>query len=236
MRPKEFFKKLFEVGAVKIDTRPGYGFKMRIHDTQPDAPLSPIYLNLRTPDNPKPGPLTLELVAEIGRILWNVVEESDIAFDGICGIPNAGVPLVKAFDAAAFSDSNSHSPILTLRKEVRNNKPAFTGIADNDGLGATNFKKNRQNHVLLIDDVITYGGTKDGAVKVFIKQGYTIKTILVFCDRQQGGTEHLYNKQGIKLESAFTLSNIVDMLRSIGCVSPADCSIVLKYLEETRVQ
>src|SRR3989344_2693911 len=41
MQPDEFFKKLFGVGAIKFDTRPGHGFEMRIHDTQPDAPLSP---------------------------------------------------------------------------------------------------------------------------------------------------------------------------------------------------
>lgn len=235
MDPEVFFKKLFEVGAIKIDTRPEHGFKMRIHDTQPTAPLSPIYLNLRTPDNPKPGPLTPDLVAEIGRIFWDVAEESELAFDGICGIPNAGVPLAKAFDDAAFDDSNNHSPILTLQKELQNGVPVFIGVENNDGLDAINLEESRQNTILLIDDVITYGGTKDGAVGAFIAEGYDIHNILVFCDRQQGGAEHL-QEQGIKLESAFTLDNIVDLLRSIGVVSPADCAIVLKYLEQTHAQ
>src|SRR3989344_4810594 len=38
------------------------GFKLKLHEKNPLAPLSPFYLNLRTPDNPKPGPLTPEVV------------------------------------------------------------------------------------------------------------------------------------------------------------------------------
>ena len=56
---------LFDLGAIQFGN-----FKLKLHEKNPNAPLSPIYLNLRTPDNPKPGNLTLKIVAQIGRLMY----------------------------------------------------------------------------------------------------------------------------------------------------------------------
>ena len=78
---RQLAQALLEVGAILtaesdhplVITRDGSdgperGFRLKLHEKTPLAPLSPIYLNLRTPDNPKPGPLTLEIV-ELFRAL-----------------------------------------------------------------------------------------------------------------------------------------------------------------------
>lgn len=67
----------YDVGAFKDKSHPTAvqrgeerGFKLKTHEKQPDLPLSLFYFNLRTDDNPKPGPLTPELVAESGQQLY----------------------------------------------------------------------------------------------------------------------------------------------------------------------
>ncbi|MGH7141495.1 MAG: orotate phosphoribosyltransferase [Minisyncoccia bacterium] len=230
MQQDEFFATLFEIGAIQIDTRPGHGFEMRIHDTDKSAPLSPIYFNLRTSDNPKPGPLTPELVAEIGDVLWETAQEANIEFDGVCGIPNAGVPLAHAFYDAALADG-IELPVMTLEKEIRNGLPSFN-LMDTGGLEAVNMQESRQNNIRIIDDVLTYGGTKDAAIHAVAAAGYNV-TVLVFCDRQQGGAAHLL-RQGITPIHAFTAVEIISVLRDIGKVSSDDAAAVLEYLEQTR--
>ena len=55
---------LFKVGAIKFGA-----FKLKLHEKDPDAPLSPIYLNLRTDRHPEnPGPLTDEMMNLIGSL------------------------------------------------------------------------------------------------------------------------------------------------------------------------
>ncbi len=44
---------LFAGKVVQVDTKEG--FKLKLHETNPDEPRSPIFLNIRTPNNPKPG-------------------------------------------------------------------------------------------------------------------------------------------------------------------------------------
>lgn len=56
--------KLFDIGAVQFGE-----FKLKLHEKNPDAPLSPIFFNFRTPDNPKPGPLTDEVLDLVGKVV-----------------------------------------------------------------------------------------------------------------------------------------------------------------------
>lgn len=68
-RPLEMLLRvLWQVGAVKFGE-----FELKIHQTNSSAPKSPIYLDLRTPDNPKPGPLTPGFVRMIGEHLAALV-------------------------------------------------------------------------------------------------------------------------------------------------------------------
>ena len=55
--------RLVEVGAVKFGA-----FKLKLHRTKPDAPLSPHYFDYRTQEHPiesKRGPVPLDLVEQI---------------------------------------------------------------------------------------------------------------------------------------------------------------------------
>ncbi len=82
---------LFEVGAVKFGD-----FRIKLHEKHPDAPLSPYFFNLRTPDNPKPGPLGRDQLIQIGSAFFlDLILGRNLPHDVICGIPNAGDPLAR---------------------------------------------------------------------------------------------------------------------------------------------
>jgi len=65
------------------------------------------------------------------------------------------------------------------------------------------------DRVVIIEDVITTGGSSKKAIDAAEALGAKISRVLAIVDRQQGGTENL-KKQGIRLESIF---NIDELLR-----------------------
>ncbi len=222
--------RLFDAGAVKIDTKGG--FKLKIHETQPQAPLSPIYLNLRTPDNPKPGPLTPQLVGEIGAALWCLARRQYLPFDGVAGLPNAGTPLAYAF-AVAAKRCGMEIPLLVLGKETSAEKRAIAGIKSDGGLPPVRGRDTTT--VLVVDDLITAGGSKDEGIGVLTKAGYRVRDVVVLVDREQGGADYL-RKRGFGLHAAFTLAGIVDELARAGekRISHGDGKTVLEYLARER--
>ena len=212
--------RLFEAGVVKIDTQKG--FKLKLHETKPDAPLSPIFLNIRTPKNPKPGPLDNELVDLIGVLLWQHTHENHIVYDAIAGLPNAGVPLAEAFRKAALKDGRN-IPLMRLGKiEVGEGMRKVEGIMDDA-------KVPRGKTVLLIDDLITEAHTTEEGVNTMRVNGYNVVDVLVVVDRQQGGKEYL-KKRMVGLWRLLTLPRVIRFLAKEGKISKEEQMICLQYL------
>jgi uridine monophosphate synthetase len=187
--------KLFEVGAVQFGA-----FRLKLHETQPDAPLSPIYLNLRTSDNPKPGPLTPQLVKAIAEMFYEMLcSASDVEFRYVAGLPRAGDPL-----ADALMECFAPSDLVQLRLAKREDEGGrrIVGIYDNDYVTS--------GKVLMVDDLITKADTKLEAVEVLENCGLEVRDLVVLVDREQGGTEWLREEEGIEVHAAFTLSLLLD--------------------------
>src|SRR3972149_2470184 len=107
---------LWELGAVKTEEHPPAvqwgnerGFLLKAHEENPNLPLSPFFLNLRTPDNPKPGPLTPDVVQLIAKAMHTLARQFSIAYDAVAGIPNAGDPFAEQFAILA-----SGKPLIKL--------------------------------------------------------------------------------------------------------------------------
>ncbi|HWB34006.1 MAG TPA: phosphoribosyltransferase family protein [Candidatus Paceibacterota bacterium] len=211
--------RLFEIGAVKIDT--GKGFTLKLHETNPTAPLSPIYLNLRTPENPKQGPLTPELVREIGILLWRKSTYLEPSFDAIAGLPNAGTPLANAMKRAAY-DGGLFVPAISLGKSETASGRRIEGIVDDEGAS-------KGAIVLVIDDLITRGDSKNEGIEALRKAGYIVNDVLVLVDREQGGAEDL-KKLGVKLHSVITLDSILTKLHHHNKISERQLEMILRYL------
>ena len=88
-------------------------------------------------------------------------------------------------------------PMLMCRKETKayGTKKQIEGV----------FKTGED--CLIIEDVVTTGGSVLQIAELLKKQGLQIKDIVVLVDRQQGGKEKLL-QAGYQLQSVYTLDEI----------------------------
>lgn len=209
---------LYDIGCFQEKKRSpeGKGFRLKLHEKQPDAPLSPYYLNLRTPENPKPGPLTAELVSEIGDALYTTVSRHGGRrwHDRVAGVPHAGDPLARAYARV------SGVPLLRLNKITDGEHRSIAGHPEGNFL--------RGERVLLIDDLITKADSKLEAIAVLTAGGLNTYGAAVILDREQGGSHEL-RRLGYSLFSILTLSEFLEILVNGSRLTPGECHEILTY-------
>jgi orotate phosphoribosyltransferase len=211
---------LFEVGAVKFGA-----FRLKLHETQPDAPLSPIYLNLRTPDNPKPGPLTHGLVKEIAQLFYELLLHTpNLSFRYVVGLPRAGDPL--ADELMEYVDDWSPVDRLRLEKEESEGTRRIARLLD---------APEETGKVLLVDDLITQADSKIEAISVLRQNDLGVLDLVVLVDREQGGSRWIEDNEGVRVISAFTLSQLLDHYVESGKVDQAKADEVTQYVAASRV-
>ncbi|HEY4503684.1 MAG TPA: phosphoribosyltransferase family protein [Candidatus Paceibacterota bacterium] len=183
-------------------------FKLKYHDKHPEAPLSPIYLNIRD--------LSAQLYELSGDILHDLVVREGIAdFDYVIGIPKAGEPIGKAFAKAVGK------PHLRIEK-----------IEDVDGRRITStildpFEKGKK--VVLVDDLITKAHTKREAIKSVEVNGLEVVATLVLYDREQGGIVEL-NEEGRKVFAVSRLSEMLDFFVSAKKIDVKKRQEIIDYI------
>ncbi len=207
-----FADRLFQCGAVRFGE-----FKLKLHEREPDAPLSPIYLSLRVSENG--GPLTPFDVLSATGLFCDILFESDIEFDRVAGIPRAGEPF--AWEVARISDK----PLTRLIKEERDGFRKINSISADDCEPGTS--------VLLIDDLITEADTKKEAIDLCRSVGLEVAGILVLVDREQGGSDEL-KKTGTAFHSVFTLTELLDRYIAKGFIDEKRRDEVLSYIGSDR--
>jgi len=173
------------------------GFRLKLHEKDPDAPLSPFYFNLRS-DNPKPGPLTLEIIPAISALFYGMACMRQLKFDHVAGIPRAGNPFASTLSRL---DRNPMS-LLTLGKTEEGGSRQIGAIESG--------KFEEGDTVLLIDDLITQADSKLEAIKSLETAGLRVTDVLVFLDREQGGARAL-RAAGYNLHAVFTITELLDL-------------------------
>jgi len=160
-------------------------FALKLHEKNPDAPLSPYFINQRElPDN---------VYDQIGIVLAEI--SSAEKSDACTGIPKAGTKIAEAYS------KTSGVPIVDIfTKEITESGRRILGKVE---------AKERKDKIRIIDDLVTGADTKLEAIKAAEAMGYEVMDILVVIDREQGGKEQLAAK-GYKLISAFTISQLLD--------------------------
>ena len=119
--------------------------------------------------------------------------------DRIAGIPYAALPIGMAVSLA------SRVPLIYNRKETKSH-----GLGkDIEGLWKPG------ERVVIIEDVITTGGSIINSVELFRAAGLIVEDAIVLLDRQQGGVENL-RKPGIRVHSVLALGDVLDLLSETG--------------------
>ena len=123
--------------------------------------------------------------------------------DRIAGIPYAALPIGMAVSLA------SGVPLIYNRKESKSH-----GLGkDIEGLWQPG------ERVVIIEDVITTGGSIVSSVELFRAAGLVVEDAVVLLDRQQGGVENLANA-GIRVHSVLELGDVLDLLAKTGHIPP----------------
>ena len=119
--------------------------------------------------------------------------------DRIAGIPYAALPIGMAVSLA------SGVPLIYNRKESKSH-----GLGkDIEGLWQPG------ERVVIIEDVITTGGSIVRSVALFRAAGLVVEDAIVLLDRQQGGVENL-REAGIRVHSVLELGDVLQLLAETG--------------------
>jgi len=168
---------------------------------------SPVYVDLRQLVT---HPRVLELVAaHYARLL------APLQYDRIAAIPYAALPIGTAVAL------RTGRPLIYPRREAK----AYGTRRQIEGVYSTG------ERAVLLDDLITSGGSKFEALEPLLAEGLVIDDVAVLIDREQGGREDLAAR-GLRLHAVLTLRQLVTTLATDGTLAPADAQRVLAYLDE----
>jgi uridine monophosphate synthetase len=180
-------------------------FAIKVHDIDPDAPLSPIYVNLRNlPDT---------LLDQIALAMAEIPETNRPAF--CVGIPKAGEPI-----GLAYSKATGIPHVQILAKEE--NEETRKIVLDPE-------HKDIKGPVRIIDDLITHGHTKIETVEAIRSAGLEISDLTVLMDREQGGKADLA-AIGVELRSVFTLKQLLNYYHRVGHIDEERYTTIMNYL------
>ena len=187
----------------KSESPEGAGFRLRLHETEPNAPLSPYYLDLRAL---RSWPIKATAVCLFIEMMHG------LNCDVIADVPTAITPVV-----SSLSDRVS-IPMITPRLSPKNHGEG-SNIDGHWPKGATSF---------LFDDVITKGYSSLGAVRVLRDNGIFVGHVFVLVDREQGGRERL-KAEDLEVHSAFTVTELLKFYRDRGKISSSHYGEILAY-------
>lgn len=192
-----FADRLIAVGAIKLKgpDNPN-GFRLKLHDTNPDAPYSPFFANLRNADNPKQGPLTEVEYVMAAEVFYALILMNQLQFDAIAPLPRAGDPFGKAL-CELLERKGQPTLLLHLEKEDRpDGTRCIEGAIEDITPGL---------RVLILDDLITQADSKLEGVDALEAQGAEVVGVLVLIDREQGGRKQL-TQRDIPVYAAYLIT------------------------------
>lgn len=144
--------------------------------------------------NGKQVTLRAEGALVIGRLLWKMLPKDT---EAIAGLTLGADPMVSAVSIVSAWE-NQPIPALIIRK-----KPKGHGTqAYIEGPKLSGGSK-----VVVLEDVVTTGGSALSAVERLQAAGYQVEQIIALVDREQGGRE-LYQSKGIKFQAIFSIKEI----------------------------
>ncbi|MFQ5442397.1 MAG: orotate phosphoribosyltransferase [Thermodesulfobacteriota bacterium] len=65
--------------------------------------------------------------------------------------------------------------------------------------------------VIIMEDVVTTGGSAITAVERAIEEGLNVKGVIALIDREEGGRENITEKTGLKFKAVFTRSDLIEL-------------------------
>jgi uridine monophosphate synthetase len=190
---------LYEAGAIQFGA-----FRLKLHEERPDAPLSPLYINLRLL---RSYPDQMDVAVDAYRALL-----TDCRFDVLADVPMAATPFV------AILSHLTRVPMITPRQPKTHGSGAAIDGAYQPGQTA-----------VVIDDLVTKADSKLEAVRVLEGEGLHVRDVLVLVDREQGGAQQLA-EAGYTLHAALSLTELLEIYRRGGLLDDDSYMRVREYV------
>lgn len=198
---------IFDAGAIKFGS-----FKFKIHEKDPNFPLSSNKIDLRN--------LPLELIKAIACEMVEKTRIAYINFDLVCGLPKAGEPF------AEMVAKISQKPFLKMdKKELPDGTRQIGKIISGN--------HQSEQEVLGIDDVMSQGESKREWKVQIQEANLRIAAIIVTVDREEGGSKYL-ESLGCPFYSIFSFSDLLKFYQSIGKISCQQLEESLAYSLRAR--
>ncbi|NQU99761.1 MAG: orotate phosphoribosyltransferase [Parcubacteria group bacterium] len=173
---------------------------------------SPIYVDLRVIVSYP------EVMKMIAKTIEEKIKENNLEYDIITGPPYNALPI------ASVLSVDMNIPMIYMRKELK-------GYGTNKKIEGL-YKKGQT--CLVIDDLITTGGSKFEAIEPLEKEGVEVKDVVVLVDREQGGKKKLKEK-GYNLYSIILISEMLDVLKEENKIDNETYEKVNDFLKANQV-
>lgn len=134
----------------------------------------------------------------VGRLFYEAIKDVD-GVQAVGGITMGADPIATATSIAAHLDKKPLHAFI-IRKEPK-------------GHGTGQWLEGRKNlpkgtKVVIVEDVVTTGGSSMKAVRRAEEEGLTVLGIVTLVDREEGGRENI-EKEGYWLKAIFTKSEVL---------------------------
>ncbi len=151
--------------------------------------------------NCKQVTLRAEGALALGRLLLNLLPDDTSA---VAGLTLGADPMVSAVSVVSAYENNP-LPALIIRKQPK-------GHGTKAYIEGPSLAKGAK--VVVLEDVVTTGGSALTAVERLQDAGYEVTQILSLVDREQGGGE-LYQSKDIKFTALFSIKEIQQQYSSV---------------------
>ena len=202
-----FADALLTSGAVKFGA-----FRLKLHETQPDAPLSPMYVDLRVLRS-YPDALDAAVAA-----LRELIDTERLVFSRYADVPMAATPMV------AVLSHLTRVPMITPRE-----------LKTHGAGGSINGFFTPGETVVVIDDVVTHADSKLEAIRTLEANGLVVHDVVVLVDREQGGPEAIA-AAGYQLRAAVKISDLLAYWRETGGIAEEVYQRVADYFAATKAR
>ncbi len=174
---------------------------------------SPIYINLRRLiSNPKVLARCAKIVREELETLMSMRHPQVQPFTLVAGVPFGGLHVATAFSL------NINSPMIYIHPPATDKADVIEG------------RFVRGQTCLVIDDLITGGGSILQTAATLSEAGLVVRDAVALVDRQEGGRAAL-RQAGINLVTILTLEQIATYLMSAGHIDEDSYRRTMSYLE-----
>lgn len=172
---------------------------------------SPYYIDLRQTIS---NPITMDWISNsLVRIIVNEIGKDKV--DKILGVPTAGVPF------ATMVSQKLALPLIYYRKARKEHgvRKKIEGSVE------------RNDRVLIVDDLITTGESVIEAAEAIREQGAIANELVVLLDREQGGSDRL-REAHLEPHILFNVSEAFAWLTDVQLLSKEEFEKITHYIDQ----